>query len=86
MKIFRRILFFVLVAGFIEFFELSKIRDIALRDKLVDLNLALYLGLQVWLIVFLRVEPTLARIGIVASTLWGGTLLFVNEFVGIFSN
>jgi uncharacterized membrane protein len=85
MTIFRRILFFVFAAGFLEFVFLGKIsyHNIELRDLLVKINLALLLGLQIWSIVFLKVEPTLTRIGMVAIIFWVTGLLFANAFTGI---
>jgi len=88
MKAFRRILFFVLAAGFLEFIFLGKIQyhSVELRDLLVKINLASLLGLQIWSIVFLKVEPTLTRIGMVAIIFWVAGLLFVNAFTGIIQN
>jgi len=88
MKIFRRILFFVLIAGFIEIFVEFKIpyAYVGLRDNLVKIDLVSLFGLQIWSIVFLKVEPTLTRIGLVVTIFWVTALLFVNEFAGLFSN
>jgi len=85
MKIFRRILFFVLAAGFLEFVFLGKIsyHNIELRDLLVKINLASLLGLQIWSIVFLKAEPTLTRISMVVIIFWVTGLLFANAFTGI---
>ena len=85
MATFRRVLFFVFAAGFLEFVFLGKItyRDVELRDFLVKINLGLLLGLQIWSIVFLKVEPTLTRIGMVVITFWVIGLLFANAFTGI---